>query len=495
MIQELEEFATFGKVFVSALILSFSYLVLRVCIPPWEFPKNIPTIPFYVAFLPMVFDIDQIDLYNIYIREPMEKHGAVKMFFAARWNVLVSRAEFLAQIFRDDSTFTKSGNQKKIPYSLLARYTGDNIISAHGENWKKYRAAIMPGLRYLDESSIYENTRKFCDLISERLTSNNKTVVVGPLIQRLALDNIAKIALGINFNALNDKEPNDLHEHLLRIKKEVFKPLFMAFPFLDLLPIPSRRRGMDEIDNFKKLLVERTEQELVKNYKFEQTNFASSHLIRAYNNEELSKRQLFDNMVILLVAGHENPQIFITTLLYLLGKYEETWQRDIRLEIGSITDIDDLAQLPLLNSFLYETIRFYPPLSNIVNRLTNRTCKLGSSIVIPANTYVGYHNFGNSHDPHSWGPKADVFDPLRWGHEIEAIDKAWRRSKNRSALSSFHGGKRACVGEKLAMNEARVAIAELLKRFEWRLSKDWTEKMTPAGPLAPLNLKLDFKEL
>ena len=40
----------------------------------------------------------------------------------------------------------------------------------------------------------------------------------------------------------------------------------------------------------------------------------------------------------------------------------------------------------------------------------------------------------------------------------------------------------------------RISLAEMLKQFRWSLDPEWEEKLTPAGPLCPLNLKLKFNE-
>ncbi|CCK69555.1 putative cytochrome P450 KNAG_0C04530 [Huiozyma naganishii CBS 8797] len=466
-------------------------LFFKIAIPPLNFPRNIPTIPFYVIFLPVFFKMDQVELYEKYLREPMEKYGAVKAFFGSRWNILVSRPEFLAQVFKDENTFAKSGNQKKIPYSVIATYTGDNVISAHGDIWKLYRTSLNHSLQRFNEAPLWKNAKKFCQLICNQVDVASGSTKVGPLIQRLTLDNISEVTLGFDFGTLN-QEKSSLHEHLLLIKKQIFHPLFLTFPFLDLFPIPMRKEAFKNVESFRKILVERVRQNMIENYQFEQTDFAASNLIRSYNAEKINYTQLTDNIVILLVAGHENPQLLITTCLYLLAKYKSTWQQDIWEECKRIVDGDSkgLSELPLLNSFIFEAVRMYPPLNTIINRKTSRLCKLGHDIVIPKDTYVGYNNFGANHYRKSWGSTADEFQPQRWGSDIDTILKTWREKKTTAVLSSFHGGRRACLGEKLALVELRVTIFEVLKQFKLSLSPSWEEKMTPGGPLCPLNLEL-----
>ena len=77
-----------------------------------------------VVLLPFFSDVDQEDTFKNYIREPLLKHGAVKIFFGAQWNILFQRPEYLGEIFRGEDVFQKSGNQKKIPHSVLAEFLG-----------------------------------------------------------------------------------------------------------------------------------------------------------------------------------------------------------------------------------------------------------------------------------------------------------------------------------------------------------------------------------
>lgn len=101
--------------------VAFVYFVFLL--PP-RHPKSIPAVPFWVALLPFFKDVDQSDIFRKYIEEPLRTHGAIKLFFGAQWNVLVHRPSFLVEIFRDEDLYQKSGNQKKIPHSVLAAFLG-----------------------------------------------------------------------------------------------------------------------------------------------------------------------------------------------------------------------------------------------------------------------------------------------------------------------------------------------------------------------------------
>lgn len=97
------------------------------------------------------------------------------------------------------------------------------------------------GLQHFDDAPIFKNAKILCTLIKNRLLEGQTSIPMGPLSQRMALDNISQVALGFDFGALTH-EKNAFHEHLIRIKKQIFHPFFLTFPFLDVLPIPSRKK-------------------------------------------------------------------------------------------------------------------------------------------------------------------------------------------------------------------------------------------------------------
>lgn len=185
---------------IIGVVIFVCSLIRRIVLPPHNFPK-IPVIPFYVTFLPLFYKISQEDIYNVYMREKLEKHGAAALYFASRWNIILQRPEYLREMFRDLDTFEKSGNQKKIPYSVLADYTGDNIISAHGEVWRKYRKVLQPGLqKNFDSETLRRNSLRFIELMKEEQGKNpTGGFMIQQLLQRLTLANVANCLLNTDF--------------------------------------------------------------------------------------------------------------------------------------------------------------------------------------------------------------------------------------------------------------------------------------------------------
>ncbi|MCJ1485056.1 hypothetical protein MMC06_005229, partial [Schaereria dolodes] len=136
-----------------------------------------------------------------------------------------------------------------------------------------------------------------------------------------------------------------------------------------------------------------------------------------------------------------------------------------------------------------------PPLSQIVNRRTSQKVRLGNDIILHEGTYVGYYSYATNRSRQAWGEDADEFRPERWGSTTDDIRNRFRRANTRAEFISFHGGRRACLGQKFSMLQMRVTLFEVIKALRWSLDPTWAERMTPGGPLSPRMLRLKFEEV
>lgn len=201
------------SLFFASLALLFIWgcykLIAKIVLPPAHFPKNIPTIPFYYTLIPLFKEVDQEELYHKYLEDPLTEWGAVKIFFGGHWNVLITRPAYMAQVLKHDEDFPKTGNHVKNPHSVLALYTGENIISAVGETWKHFATLTKPALQAdVDASIAIKNTHK---LISILLQEHNKTNRVAVLehIQAHAIANVTESLLGSSFEVCHHS-PEDI---------------------------------------------------------------------------------------------------------------------------------------------------------------------------------------------------------------------------------------------------------------------------------------------
>jgi cytochrome P450 len=179
--------------------------------------------------------------------------------------------------------------------------------------------------------------------------------------------------------------------------------------------------------------------------------------------EPMSDKQLIDNLLTFLAAGHETTAKALTWTLYLLARAPE-WQRRVREEVERVAgsgpiEARHIEALKVTQRVLKESMRLYPP-APMLSRMAAETVDLsgwrigkGTLIIMPL--FAVHRHRRLWEDP-------DRFDPDRFLPEREA-------SRPRAQYLPFGFGPRTCIGMSFAMIEATAMLATLVRaaRFEW----------------------------
>lgn len=187
---------------LSAIPITILFLLWWYLHIPWDMP-NLPRIPFYVSILGLWSDMGQDDIYERWLRKPLEKHGAALIWFAGRWSILVIRPDLLTDMFRNEDLYAKAGSQVKIPWSVIASLVGDNIINSHGDNWKLYTSIMKPGMqkKTFDTGLLLNKSRSLVDkLLGEQSAAGEgKGILTDSYVQKYAVDVMGQNFLDLDF--------------------------------------------------------------------------------------------------------------------------------------------------------------------------------------------------------------------------------------------------------------------------------------------------------
>jgi cytochrome P450 len=239
-------------------------------------------------------------------------------------------------------------------------------------------------------------------------------------------------------------------------------------PFLDHLliglPLPSNIRFKRAIGNLNAKIRGLIDEHRSQGAKGEDI---LSMLLRAQNSpegaEQLSDQQIHDEMMTLLLAGHETISNALTWMWYLLDRHEEV-EAKLHEELQSVLGgrnptSEDLPRLPYGRMVLLETMRLYPPVWVVTRRPTEDT-EIGGYHV-PAWASLNMCPFLMHRDARYF-PDPERFDPERWLPEEVA-------RRPRFSYFPFGGGPHQCIGEPLAMTEGQLITATIAQR--WRLRR------------------------
>jgi cytochrome P450 len=191
----------------------------------------------------------------------------------------------------------------------------------------------------------------------------------------------------------------------------------------------------------------------------------------AATGEGMSDKQVRDEVMTLLIAGHETTSNLLTWTWYLLAQHPEV-ERQLHDELarvlgGRIPTMDDLAQLTYTHMVLEESLRLYPPAVGF-NRKALAEDEVGGYRV-PANTLIWLSPHVTHRHPEFWDD-SEAFDPERFTPERVA-------ARPHFAYFPFGGGPRQCIGNHFAMMEAQLVLATIAQRYRLRL--------VPGHPVEP----------
>jgi cytochrome P450 len=179
--------------------------------------------------------------------------------------------------------------------------------------------------------------------------------------------------------------------------------------------------------------------------------------------EGMSRRQLRDEVMTFLLAGHETTAVALAWTWDLLARHPEIAEQARAETIGVLGDrlptLADLPQLPLARMVVEEAMRLYPPVWGI-GRQTIAADEI-AGYDIPANSLVNLSPWVTHRHPAIWDDP-DRFDPERFRPGRE-------RSRPRFAYFPFSGGPRLCIGEAFALMEAQLIVAMMLQRYRLTL--------------------------
>jgi cytochrome P450 len=193
----------------------------------------------------------------------------------------------------------------------------------------------------------------------------------------------------------------------------------------------------------------------------------------------LSDREVRDQTMTLIAAGHETTSNALAWTFYLLSRHPAEYDR-LREELarvlaGRTPEAADLPKLPYLDWVINESMRYYPPAWS-VDRIAIEPFEL-AGYSFPAGTRVVISQWVLHHLRDVWGDP-DVFRPERW-------DPARDQKLPRGAYFPFGLGPRMCIGMPLADMEARLLLATILQAVTPRMVAGW-----PVEPMARVTMRI-----
>ena len=374
-----------------------------------------------------------------------------------------------------DVLVSRQANFTKSPALQRAkRLLGNGLLTSEGETHLYHRRLIQPAFQHDRLQSYAEITTAFGIEARERWRPG-ETIDMLREMMRLTLLIVARALFGTDAQQDAASVARALADVESRFR-------YLLFPFSNLLfglPLPLKRRFEQA-----KSVLDQTVYRMIQQHRAAGTN-CSPDLLGALLNahdeqgEPLSDAQLRDEVLTLLLAGHETTAIGLTWTWYLLARHPSCEAR-LHTEIDSVLNgrpptFADIARLPYTERVISESVRLYPPVWNI-GRLSKQPFEMGGGVV-PAGSICLMSPYVLHRDPRFF-PDPERFDPDRW-------EPACRESRPKFSYFPFGGGARVCIGERFAWNEMILLIATLAQKWSFRLLTTELPGLRPLIALHP----------
>jgi len=295
-------------------------------------------------------------------------------------------------------------------------------------------------------------------------------IEMADVLNHMTIDILAKSILDYDLASLDGKADKFYDNFKALVKFGWPKLLIFKFPFLFHVPLPFTSKIREFVNNhynfFKQMTTERKA-------KPNGVPCILDTFIKANENstpeEHLTEAEIFSNLHLLFIAGHDTTAISLAWQLLELARnpnIQDNLANEIKTVLGDKDpSIDDLETLTQLNNFTKEALRMHPPVFLSFPRYSTEDLWYNDKL-IPKNSYISSSIYTVLHHPKYWDDPMK-FNPDRWNSSKETSHHKW-------VYLPFSLGPRMCLGNIFALNEMRLFIITILRQFEIKPAKDHT---------------------
>ena len=322
---------------------------------------------------------------------------------------------------------------------------GKGLMVSEGDLWRRQRRMIQPAFHRDVIARMLEHIREANQALLEKWlvrADNRDEINVTQDMSDVTLDIVLRSIFGDDLKSMTAAGGTN---PFALLTEETERNLTFAYKFRALSKfimdcVTRRRAQSDEHQDLLSMLMAARDRK---------------------TGEAMPDKQLLDEIMTLIVAGHETTASALNWLWYLLSQHPEAEQR-LHAEVDALpaplATMDEILQLQYARQVIDETLRLYPPGWLLTRRTIEADCIDGYDVA--ANTDVFISPYLVHRHPEFW-PDPERFDPERFTESAAA-------GRSRFCYLPFALGPRACIGEHFAMVEMLVHTAMLARHIRLR---------------------------
>ena len=394
--------------------------------------------------------------------------------------LLLSRPEYAEHVL----VSRQHNYVKAITYQPLRAFLGSGLLTSEGEVWERHRRIIGP----VFARRHFAGFAPEIVAAAERRTAtwrDGGVIDVADQMRALTLDVVGRVLFGASLGGSAQR----IGEALGAVQRAAIigELLTIAIPrragsrWLRRLPgIAGPARTLDAIVS-----------DIIAKRCAEPRPASGGDLLdlllsaREQDGSTFDDAEIRDEVLTLMLAGHETTSNALTWTLALLSRFPAA-RRRLEAEVDGVLadrapDVDDVDRLPFTEAVINEAMRLYPPAWSIERDAVEADDIAG--IPVAAGTTVVVSPYLLHRHPEFW-PDPEGFDPDRFLTDTD---------RPRYAFLPFGGGRRICVGAGFAMFEAKLVLASIARTHHLDLASSGmptTRAEVTLQPRGPVPMRL-----
>ncbi|MBD2268907.1 cytochrome P450 [Anabaena sp. FACHB-1391] len=396
--------------------------------------------------------------------------------------LFVHSPEAMQQVLSNDQKELEApGDLNSIFEYLLGK---NSVISLSGKAHQRQRQLIMPPFHG-------ERMRTYSELIENITTKvfnqqpKNQSFNIRNITQDITLQVMMEAVFGIYEGERAEKLKHLLCE-ILEQGSTPWRVIFLYFPKL------KETFGISEIWKQQMKKQQQADQLIYQEIRERRENFDPDRtdilnlLMSAQdeNGQPMTDAELRDELMTLLVAGHETTATAISWAFYWIHKLPEVKEKLLAEldSLGENYDSNTVFKLPYLTAVCNETLRIYPVGMLAFPRRVKNPISLCGYQLEPGTIIIG--SIYLAHHREDTYPEHEKFQPERF----------LQRQFSPYEFLPFGGGARRCIGLAFAQMEMKLILAKVLKTWSMKLVD--THEIKPqrrglvTGPSSPITLEI-----
>ena len=365
-------------------------------------------------------------------------------------------------------TSARHWGKQTVQYAALARVTGPGLLASAEPNWIEHRRLAAPAFHHQRLAAVGDQVRAAADAAitgALRGHPDGAVVDVAALTHRIGLDAVGRALFSADLSGqarqLLDATSRSA-ELVVRLGRSIL-PTAQWTPTPTNLRLRSTRRRLDAIS--AGIITERRAQT--------RPAAAEGHgddLLGLLLDSGLTDGEIRDELVTMVIAGHETVAAALAWTLMLLAEHPEAQER-VRTELaahpGPVPLVGYRERLPWTRAVVDEALRLYPPAWAVSRRSTREDVVGGRTV--PPGTLVIVSPWLVHRREQEWP------DPLTFAPERFLGAKAAP-----PAYLPFGQGPRLCIGREFALGEMVLVLGRLLATHEVGLPDRWSRPAAQA---------------